>query len=158
MNLIAALNDLGYAISTKFDSVNSGGCGVVAAFVAQCLEWCNVESQIKVQGYGNKHIDYHRAHLDVPSDEATAVDWNNAGMSIYHVVVEFNLNGTTYHFDSNGVIPAGTNYESMPIADGSLTVDEMLTMISVPVGWNTRFDRNQIPDMMETIAKHLSQL
>lgn len=160
MNLIAILDDLGWAISSKFDNVNCGGCGVVATFVAQCLEWCNITPRIKVKGLGNNHIDYHRAHLVVPRDEATVVDWNEAGLSVYHIVVEFDYNGTVYHFDSNGVVEwCGDNHDDfIQTTDGSLTIEEALTMISTPSGWNTQFNRDQIPAMMEVVARHLSSL
>jgi hypothetical protein len=151
VDLIKRLNGLGRRVLNLSPDINAGGCCVFAALVGARLEKIGKEVAIKV-GSGNgrsRPLDYYRQQ--VGSNRPT--EWNDVGLYFGHIVVEFFHDDDLYHYDATGMHFAdGRTYDGgYPIAEGSLTVAEAAEMAADPGGWNTNFDRDDIPDIERLI-------
>lgn len=149
----AALNNLGKKVEATVDGVNSGGCCVFAAEVAQYLSKL-VPVQIKVvAGWcNNTPIDIVRSKVS----NNTPSEWNRKGLDFYHVVIQFELNGNLHIYDSNGVVKY-SDFES-DLIPGSLTLEEASELAGEARGWNSRFERDQIPRVRRLVREAFEPL
>jgi len=154
MSLIKFLNNLGDAVDEKIDNVNFGGCCVFAAIVAARLATiCPTRIVVACpHDYWDDDVTIEKARHYVQSNSPT--EWNDAGVEFGHVIVEFDYECRTWHYDSAGVTRklSRTNTFDFPIVDGFLSIKEACELASYP-DWNNRFDRSQIPEMAEVINK-----
>lgn len=163
--LLHKLRALGRAAEDATNgSINYGGCGVYAAAVAKRLEalGLEVECVTPVGRYGGApNISDARANLldmGVSPESATAEDWWEAGVCGYHVGVRFMYNGRWYTHDTSRTLRGrdmcGGAMKFNCTEDG-LTPDEAHAMASDERGWNSRFDREFIPDVRELVEEYL---
>lgn len=155
-NVIDNLNSLAAKLRDNFSDINYGGCGVVAAMVATRLSNRGVPVLVRVANDRRSLTQIRQGILKKMRTKRlpTKSEWNCAGVCFGHVVVEFEHDGEKYHFDSNGVVKASSNDPTFgsPIMEGHLSVSEA-KKIAREDSWNSDFDRDQIPDMRDTVSK-----
>ena len=136
----------------RYQHINSGGCGVIATHVAKHLQH-HVPVKIVVYNRFERDVKEVRARI---KNTRSMTEWNNAGMSFNHILIEFKYDGKTYLFDSEGVIPNKKRVEIFGYnmqRSGYLTWEECAGISSRPHKWNWIFDRKQIPAIKKTIHR-----
>lgn len=164
--LLAMLNKLGKDAEKNIEYLNSGGCAVFAAHVGYHLKYRAGLTDVVLRvghSYADDEddlipIDEARNHLH---PNANASEWNAAGLSFGHVILEFKTGKTKparWHYDSSGVTSVSnvTNNFGFLLHPGEMTVEEGLAIAADHAGWNTLFDRRQIPALIRIIDKHFS--
>ena len=145
--IIEQLNEAMEAFRNEFRSINSGGCCVMATLIAERLIDVVPDVEIKVYTW-SEHDDVDALREEI-IDPMNKFEWNEAGVSFTHVWVEFVLDGTRYAIDSDhGVLEVAAFHsrEGRPMA-GAFTLDEARSFAMDGQGWNSCFDRDQIPAM-----------
>ena len=157
MKLIKFLDDVGVLVNSKIHELNRGGCCVFASIVAQRLsEFCEVRIAVGTDWLDNDDTTIDEVREQVSSNSPN--EWNNYGVDFGHVIIEFDYDGSTYHYDSNGVtsVQRDTSTFGMPILDGYLTINEAVELAS-HAEWNPKFDRSQIPKLEKIIIKEFDK-
>lgn len=156
--LITSLNAFATRMNKRYPYMNRGGCCVFAVHMAKRLEKV-VPTRIRMADYWEENITEKREQI--PVEKRTNIQfWYNKGFGFVHLVVEFDLDGKTYHYDTNGVRPAATEWNGYPFAVGHFSIEEASGFASNPAGWNTQFRRSQIPAVKRQVknlfARHLN--
>jgi len=156
--------------------INSGGCGVMAGIVGEILESLGVPVEVVTSSahgcspaearWNIEENDYcwDDAEWDIEADERWDTSaWDSAGLSRAHLAVRFMLGGDMYSWDSDGLIKSDkyfglwpdcgepSHVADYPFGDG-MTVRECIEISSTDDGWNSTFDRRQIP-LMRKLAQ-----
>jgi hypothetical protein len=164
-DFVKALNALSKEVSNKIKHVNSGGCCVFAAEVASILrEIVPIRLLVSSPDYGDS-VNYSLtdARPNVNGNN-TVEGWNSCDIYFGHVFIELIYDGETYHYDSTGMNQPGYNYETERATDpafgydvlhGALSFTEAVELASCEYGWNSVFDREQIPKLRKIVRKHL---
>jgi hypothetical protein len=153
---LAAISD---EVENNIAEVNAGGCGVFAGIIGQHLERiglvCDVATQIHEWGKPAKAV---RKTLD--TSNATAQMWWDNGLDGAHLVLRFKIGNEVHMYDALGVNNSEI-FERWLLSRNDfglgLTVQETVIMSSKKRGWNSRFDRSQIPAIQEIADTHLSE-
>lgn len=162
MALIKMLNALAKDVEGNIHRVNWGGCGMFASQVAfQLKHVLNVKDVVlRVGDYesndGEESINNVRNHIK----KNTVGHWNQAGIYFGHIIVEFRYRNKLYHYDTYGGVIAAQDVTKMngyPLYQDHMTIEEGLQLAYCRSGWNTCFDRDQIPKMLGIIYKHVEQ-
>lgn len=155
-NRFAKLKD---AINVCIRDLNYGGCAVVAGIVGDVLQDLGIICDIATPTYGKPAVEV-RPNV---GPKATANTWYHNGLSTHHLAVRFRVDGITYIWDSDclcvgGLRFGGTSGDRLEAAgqlgDG-LTVKECIHIGSKATGWNSTFDRQQIPLLKTLVEYHL---
>lgn len=152
MNIIRELEKLCRDLDKKFRAINCGGCCVVAGYVALFLRHCDIDAKVIVIDGRTRDLNKLRNQFEDPSDIS---NWFNSSISFAHVLVAFTYNGKEYVMDSNGIRSKSGEQD---IAEGHLEIREAIALGRKTSGWNSWFDRKQIPGIRRTITKHLKPL
>jgi hypothetical protein len=161
--LIKTLTALGKELDREIHNINYGGCCVVAAHVAYQLKYrLGIDAVVRTghswQDDNLESVDEARNRVEDPSN-ASAVDWNEAGIGFGHVLVEFSHKNQLRHFDTYGVFLAnGETQQGYTLHPGKMTVEEALAIASRPEGWNDMFNRKHIPAILNIITKYMKRL
>lgn len=148
VDVIGRLNRLSARMKEDHHTINWGGCCVFAARVAHHLSQF-VPTRIRVgqgwEGCDTIRIDAVRERVESNQPK----EWNKAGLYFAHVIVEFEYKGKMYHYCADGVKKARstTNMGGYRIVEGHLTNQEAKELAESKNGWNTCFDRDEIPDV-----------
>lgn len=157
--LFKRLSALRVAINTHIKCLNYGGCAVVAGMVGEVLQELDITCDIATPAYG-KPASEVRPNVGA---RATASTWCSNGLSTHHLAVRFRVNGVTYIWDSDclsegGVTFGGEDGDELiaagQLGDG-LTVQECVRIGLNKTGWNSTFDREQIPKLRTLVEYHL---
>lgn len=160
--LLRRLRRLSKALNTYCTHINYGGCGVMAGIAGEFLHKLGVEVEIVTPT--NRWGDYvspAEARNNLPPDWETVWDWNANGLSSGHLAVRFKSGGRTYTWDSDGTrnrvqcFGKGMRTRAGYKFGGGLTVEECQRMSADPRGWNSTFNREQIPLMRNLTEHHL---
>lgn len=167
-NLTNTLNSLADNVGREIEYLNSGGCGVIAAFVGEYLK--NVEgiSQVRVLNASGvtEHVDITEIRKSIPRGQKDNIDqwYDNAPYGIFnHLLISFCYEGTRYVFDGyEGVMP-WNQYKQLTSwcyrSKGSFTIDEIKKLsVDSGKGWNDCFDRNQIPKIRKLAKRYLEDI
>lgn len=158
--LLRELDFLAKRTLEKYPTINSGGCGVFAEFVAKELKALGVKGiQIKVESW-NKPLYSLHYHLTKGSNRRgkKASIANLTYLDFRHVVVSFlvpngNRNRRIY-YDSL----LGTSCQKDPCYyPGSLRLTELSMVNQQPI-WNKIFDRRKIPKVEQLVKEYFSCL
>lgn len=136
--------------------VNYGGCCVVAAAVAEKLQYV-VPTRVRVAsflGAGDRNVSTAANNV---GDIGNGWEWHQNGIFFSHVIVEFDHLGRTYHMDSTGVkqaknVDPSFGYE---LYDGHLPIHAAKALADEPSNWNNRFDRDHIPFIKNIVREHM---
>lgn len=150
------LNDLGAEVYREFPSINSGGCCVFAAAVANELKHHGIPVSGIVSAWdadeGSHNINDVRKKI--PTN--TVRHWNARGIQFYHVGIEFTIGKIKYHYDTTGVKKASNTLDDMPIYNGRLELYELRALAGKKKGWNSNFNRRCIPQLRALIKQRLA--
>lgn len=162
------LRRLSLALNNKTrGDINLGGCGVMAGIVGEILELWGIPVEVVTPSDDDLGVPpkVARERMQYWGENFTAHDWDNNGLSRYHLAVRFMLGGKLHTWDSDGLLCSDRFFgrrefgEPLHVADypfgDGMTVQECIEISSTPYGWNTRFDRGQIPLMRELAYQHL---
>lgn len=168
-----ALRGLSSALSEEYDFINHGGCAVMATIVGRALERIGIPCEVVSPGgseyWGTAVPSEARRGLGKSSRNATAYDWDNAGLSRSHLAVRFRIDGYEYTWDSDGLYEAaqdgGNAYWfgaselrcSYPFGHG-LSTREAGKMSRNKREWNPTFDRRKLPALRHIVWQHFHQL
>lgn len=150
--------------------INWGGCGVMAGIVGEILELLGVPVEVVTSSdYGCSPAEARqRLYWNIEAENGGRWDnsaWDSEGVSRSHLAVRFMLGGDLYTWDSDGLIKSDkyfgrrgcgepSHVADYPFGEG-MTVAECVHISSVPQGWNSTFNRRQIPQMRELAYQHL---
>ncbi len=142
--------DLCSEIDNSVEYLNHGGCGVFAFLVGSRLEKfdnCAVKVRV-VDFYGEFTGNIEKA---IPSDFSDIRNWEKNGVAFNHIVLEVKLKHLKPFFlDSHGI------YESEKIVEGSIPVGFIQYIVQASKGWNSAFNRRQIPTIMRKVKQFFS--
>lgn len=150
MDIIEALNVLGKRINRWYPNINSGGCCVYAAMVAEELHKRGVDVCIIVAAECSDDDEGHNAdlnYLERNIKSNSKADWNNNGVFFNHVGIEFRIGDDIYHYDSNGVHPEDVMLDCWRLYEGRISIETAKSLAEEAEGWNTTFNRKSIPSL-----------
>lgn len=162
--ILDRLDELAYHASQHIARLNCGGCAVFAHMVGDRLYRMPAgDHSIELLGYAvngecRTVVPWVTETL-VPKTTEISIDdlrhivkdrwcaraWSNAGLKLSHVGAELRIDGVDYIFDSSGIAPSEIHNEFYDRVDGRIERKEMLLMALQPMGWNSKFDRQQLP-------------
>jgi hypothetical protein len=152
---VTDLQELASRVSRVTDNINYGGCAVFASMVAPHVSIFFPGSKIRVMGR-NPEIDISAVR---PSDPTDVHEWNDNGVHFGHVVIEFQVKGETFYFDSDGVHTRQALENEYPFAEfhvGEMLLEDVTALASQPDGWNWMFERQFIEPMKRAMREFLS--
>lgn len=171
--LLKNLRGLAKALRDECTSINHGGCGVVAGIVGAHLERLGVPVEVITPHIvGNRWGGLPPAVVRATIEEVywgdmhdyPAQPWDNAGLYRNHLALRFRSNGRTYTWDSEGTIRSATYFgkkhgqywHRAEYKFGlGLTIQECAEMSSTREGWNSTFNRRQIPAIAALASEFL---
>lgn len=162
MDIVAKLNKLGNDIKERYPRINHGGCCVYAAMVVAALKKHDIDAKGIVASYGagkpkwmsNDIATITKARKNVQKNDIH--EWQANGISFSHVGVEFKVGGEKKHYDTDGVRKAGKILDDMPIYTGRLEYIELRALAGKKAGWNTSFNRRDIPAIRKLVKSRLA--
>ena len=156
-DLIERLRACGSEVIANAPLVNHGGCAVYASHVAQALEargltvWAVITSMLR-----DDDLNIVRNQ----SKPRTLREWNNAGVLIGHVVIEFEYNGRIWRHDARNTVRANSRREptfGKLLCPGYLTIPELVTIAAAKTGWNPALSRRSgVPAIRAAVRRHLN--
>lgn len=164
------LRRLSRALNTQTrGDINWGGCGVMAGIVGEILELWGIPVEVVTPAEYDWGVPpkeaRERLQAEYWGENWTAHDWDNNGLYRSHLAVRFVLGGKLHTWDSDGLLCSDkffgrrecgepSHVADYPFGEG-MTVQECIEISSTPSGWNSTFDRRQIPLMRELAYQHL---
>ena len=139
------------SIHGRHHNINCGGCGVFATlaypFISQLFD--NV-SICLVQYYGKgENVDHTRKEIIINGE--SVYDKKNWGaLNFNHILLKVVVDDVSYLIDSEGVREE-EDY-CYHVCDGSFTYEEIKALSASGSGWNSWFDRDQIPSINADVA------
>lgn len=156
MDIERKLNHLGRMVYQTYPHINLGGCCVFAAIVAEELIKHDIQAVGIVAAWsaGRHSATIDKARINIRKN--TINEWKDNGIALNHVGLEFKIKGKKKHYDTNGIIPALKEFDSMPIYKGRLQLGELKALAAKRSGWNETFSRRNIPALRQLIKEHLA--
>jgi hypothetical protein len=155
-DLIRRLRATGAEVLAGAPNVNHGGCAVYASHVAQALEargltcWGVLTSSLRDD-------DLHVVRNQ--SKPRTLREWNDAGVLIGHIMLQFENAGRVWSHDARNTCTGRIKYEPTyggRLVPGYMTVPELAAIASRPSGWNPAFCRRSgVPVIRAAVRRHL---
>jgi len=141
----------------NYDYINWGGCAVSAVLLAEALT--SFVDELKIVVYDDNCSNPQKVNINEMRNyisRNTLPEWNELGIYFGHVWVEFKWKGRWYAIDSDGLKSRKEMYErwGVPLS-GALSFKEMKELADSSRGWNSMFDRKQIPSMKKFVKKNL---
>jgi hypothetical protein len=158
-DLIERLRSCGTEVLACAPNVNHGGCGYYAAHVAMALE----ERGITVWGVITSCLrDDDLNIVRNQSKPHTLRQWNDAGVVIGHILVEFEHNGRIWRHDARNTVCAKSRREptfGKLLCPGYMTTPELVSIATARTGWNKAFNRRAgMPVIRTAVRRHLRAL
>lgn len=155
-DLIGQLRTCGAEVIANAPLVNHGGCAVYASHVAQALEargltvWAVLTSCLRDDD------------LNVVRNESkphSLREWNDCGVVISHVLIQFEHKGKVWMHDARNTVPAKRRREptfGKLLCPGYMTVPELVAIATARTGWNPAFGRRAgVPGIRAAVRRHL---
>jgi hypothetical protein len=154
ITMINKLNEVAELVTSKARNINCGGCCVFASLVLDHVQnMTPVRISVLSNWFGRENsIDVARTKVTCNQTN----EWNENGIYFGHVILEFDHDGVTYFYDSDGVTKKDQDYRAGDQVDGYLTTQECKELAE-DVNWNRMFDRANIPTMKATIDTFFAQ-
>jgi hypothetical protein len=158
-SLLDQLDGLAKKVSSQMKRINHGGCCVYATLVANHLQHIVPTRFVVFHGGWRPDEDLD---LDDVRNQVTSnclLEWNGCGVYFGHVVIEFDYDGKTYHYDSEGWTDSdGSICQGSVRIKGYLLKQDADELADDEYGWNDTFDRNQIPKMKRIIDDYFETI
>ena len=164
------LRRLSRALNTRTrGDINWGGCGVMAGIVGEILELWGIPVEVVTPAEYDGGVSPKKARERLQAcywgENWTVHDWDDSGLYRSHLAVRFMLGGRLHTWDSDGLLCSDkffgrrecgepSHVADYPFGDG-MTVQECIEISSTQSGWNSTFDRRQIPLMRELAYQYL---
>lgn len=155
-DLIERLRACGSEVIANAPLVNHGGCAVYASHVAQALEargltvWAVITSMLR-----DDDLNIVRNQ----SKPRTLREWNDAGILIGHIMLQFEHEGRIWSHDARNTCTGRIKYEPTyggRLVPGFLTVPELVNIAAARKGWNPAFRRRTgVPAIRAAARRHL---
>lgn len=166
--LMRRLRRLQRAITEHVALPNHGGCAVIAGIVGDHLERLGFAVEVVTPVGTRSLFDCFQPAAEVRSNikKGDPADWDRNGLSRQHFAVRFKSGGRCYTWDSDKIwrsawqfgAPGWTKWAkfrtSRKFGDG-LTIAECKKLAATSKGWNTMFNRAQIPTIRTLADYHL---
>ena len=142
---------------TNYIRINWGGCGFMAAIIAQHLT--PIVDEIKIVSYSswssNTNIDAVRSQVN----DNSMSGWEEFGVGFGHVWVEFKWRNKWYAVDCEGIkSQAVMRHKWGNPGGGSFTLKEIKAISNNRGGWNSSFNRDQVPSMRNVMGRKFNNL
>jgi hypothetical protein len=153
--IIPIINEL-KIIDKNFTAVNAGGCGVVALLISNELTKRNIKHDIVWIGYNSQNVKSVIKKTLKETNNPSLHQISNNGASLVHAMVKI---GKDNFIDSTGVTKGFINTQWWAYSvHTKINIELLKSMALNPSGWNTTFNRIQIPKIEKTIKKTLKKL
>ncbi len=155
MDIFDLVVEIGYVVGRRFPTINSGGCCVYAAKMAEELEKRGyaVSAWVAMDEWAGSP-DLGGVRLKV-KHKRDPFEWNDNGVDFMHVGFSIRHNGTWRNFDTEGehVVYVMNGWK---ILKGRLTAEEAKGMARRASYWNKTWDRRlnrDVRSLIETMFK-----
>ena len=161
MDIVAKLNKLGNDVMERYPNINRGGCCVYAAMIVAALKKHDIDAKGIVASYGAGKPGWMQKEVATITKARKKIqkndinEWQSNGISFSHVGVEFKLDSEKKHYDSEGVRKASKKLDKMPIYAGRMEYLELRALAGKKDGWNTCFNRRDIPALRKLVKSRL---
>lgn len=142
-------------IRKSHNDINYGGCGVFAALLGEALHNAGYEVSIRMVGYVEPPtlpLRLIREHVqfaaEADSSKVSVRHWNRYGVDNSHVFVKVRINDRDWLLDSDGLHKY--DHEERP-SQVDIELDDLLSFVWNPAGWNSEFNRKQIPALKKKV-------
>lgn len=157
-DLLELVNKGLIVVDSNHSYINSGGCGVFAALIYPHLERLSLNPVIRAIGYYFKPRNIDEERDNILSNAQDPLDKYNWSIDASHYLIEVNILGNSYYLDSEGVYSESKlKSKGWKVAEGSYTYEEMKAFAESRNGWNTYFDRSQIPSIQQQVDDFFTQ-
>jgi len=141
-------------VHKKHQYINWGGCCVFAGILGKHLA---AVGKVRVRVInsmwdGERNLDEVRKKVR----KNECAEWNRHGVGFSHVVIEFAYKRRYYIIDSEGIRVLTNNLDSRYV-EGALTVEEARELGSTPRGWNSIFNRDEIPAIRGKVQRYFKK-
>lgn len=151
--IVRKLNKFARQIMEEHPEMNCGGCCVFAALVSAHLAKI-IPVKIHVEGSA-----YLRSlnNIDHIRPKVVENNWCFHNVDFNHVLISYEINGTTYYYDSRGskkrYVPlcGARRLHEKTLHPGSLTINEASFLASEDWRWNKMFNRSHIPKLINQV-------
>jgi hypothetical protein len=137
-------------VKKKFPSINFGGCGVFANLLANELDKLGVKYKIVWIGSHRRHKKIIKQTFNHYGGLVTLNEFNEQEVFLAHVMIKI---GKTY-IDASGVYNSFKETQwSYRCVICDITKEQLEFITLTSIGWNTSFNRNQIPRVEKEVKK-----
>ena len=150
------LNKLGKEVIKRYPSINYGGCCVYAAIVATELKKYKIDACGIVASRSAGETDYSIDQARNNINKNTVQSWENNGIVLSHIGLEFEVGGKKKHYDTKGVRPASRYSGDLTIYKGRFQHAELKQLAAKKSGWNNHFNRRDIPAIRKLVQNRLA--
>jgi hypothetical protein len=167
-DIIDSLDALMAGVRAAFNRINSGGCGVMATIIGRALAPYVDEVRFAVSSSWSadepsfeEMVEIIKEnHHGLMPDDLDICHFEDCGMGFSHVWCEFRVGDTWWAVDCENVTEADkfTELTRWPEPFDYIPLDLLEQVSYNRYGWNTSFDRDQIPqieDMVYTLIPEL---
>lgn len=162
MSLLPTLNLLGRRVMKDHPDLNFGGCCVYAAVLGSELEkkGYRVVGKVAKPWYAETpHADIDKVRAKNNNRPLNHSEWNDNGVRFIHMFLEIrSLDGVAIHHDSEQTKKIEDTFGGREIYRGSMLIEHMQVLASNAFGWNDVFDRQEIPQLTETIKQFADRI
>lgn len=153
--VFACLEAICAEVDSSIRAVNSGGCGVFAASVAEQLLSIGVRARLRT--YGDSCGANATRVAAALNGTADASEWWKRGVCFFHVKVQ----ALGHMWDSEGPVPCRYAHGcwGRGLIRGHIPLPAFLPLLSSQSpNWNTEYDWAQNDKLRETVCRHFSLL
>ena len=150
-------------IDNKYSNINCGGCGVMATLIGEYLSnLTEIRIAVGVKECFSKELELsfdQIRHVLSDNVNTSVSDWYSHGISFNHVWVEFLWGNVWYSIDMQDMRKGTYGVDDVFIPyEGRLSLDNIKNLSNNITGWNTMFNRDQIPAIKHDIETKLKQV
>ena len=159
-DLYSALNSELPYIDMHFPDLNCGGCGAFALYLSKELDKIGVDHSIVWIGenYGDCDEDTHELLHSVFHDNgqwSNVTNFHDVDISLTHIMID--IDG--YLVDSTGVYMSLDDTEFYMKSElGVITQEQLEWLVSNPEGWNSWFNRDDMPKVNKMVKKAMKKI
>lgn len=159
--VIEQLNEAASRVENAIPNINSGGCGVYAAIVGRRLKKeYGISPRVKIASWSEAPSIEAVVRRFYASKLRTLQDVNRRlGFTVEHALLVFKLDSRLWIHDATGTEeyepehytrwnPSGFDVEFVP---GTAPLRWISAIARYRYGWNTSFDRREIPFIRQTV-------